>query len=96
METKEIHYDKNQRNLQCYKNREKMESKLGCSNFLSCNMINLLVIFQLTMSGFAHLVVQPKTIKDMVYTPISGSPTISVIVYAHFGGSPKLNRNTIF
>ena len=35
----------------------------------------------------------PKTKKDMVYTPMIGSPTISVIVYAHFGLAPKLNQN---
>ena len=35
------------------------------------------------------------TKKYMVYTPIAGSPTISIMIYAaHYGGSPKLNINT--
>ena len=33
------------------------------------------------------------TIKDMVYTPIVGSPKIIIIVYTHYECSPKLNRN---
>ena len=28
--------------------------------------------------------------KWMVYTPLGGSPTINVMVYAHFEGLPKL------
>ena len=28
----------------------------------------------------------------MVYTPMGGSPKISVMVYAQFQGSPKFNR----
>ena len=34
--------------------------------------------------------VLPKTNKDIVYTPMSGSPIISVVVYARFWGSPRL------
>ena len=32
--------------------------------------------------------------RDVLYTPIDGSSTFSVTVYAHFGGSPKLDRYT--
>ena len=35
----------------------------------------------------------PKKNKDMFFTPMGGSPSISIMVYAQFGGSPKLNRN---
>ena len=35
----------------------------------------------------------PKIKKDMVYTPMRGSPKTRVMVYPQFGGSPKLKRN---
>ena len=39
--------------------------------------------------------VSPITNKYVVYTPMDGSPTIRVMIYAHYGGASKLNRNTI-
>ena len=47
------------------------------------------------MPGFTHLVVQQDRIKDMVYTPIGYSPTISVMVYAQFGSSPLFSANVL-
>ena len=42
---------------------------------------------------FTLMVVHPQK-KDMDYTPIGGSTTIIVVVYKHFGSSPRLNQNT--
>ena len=78
MTTKYITYGKK-------RNRNKLENELVCANF-----IVILVVWQLTVPGFTHLVVQQKIIKDVVYTPIVDYPTINGILYAHFGGSPKL------
>ena len=36
----------------------------------------------------------PITNKDVVYTPMGGSPTISVKVYVHYGVSTKHDRNS--
>ena len=64
--------------------QEKLENEMVCGNFISYQLINLLDIWQLTVPGFTHLVVHQK--KDSVYTPMGGSPTINVMVYALFGG----------
>ena len=39
---------------------------------------------------FTHLVYHKKTTQCMIYKTMDGSPTINVMVYALFGGSPKL------
>ena len=62
------------------RNRNKQENKIGCGNFISSHILNLLVISKLTVPGFTHLVVQHKTVKDMVYTSRCGSQTITVKV----------------
>ena len=48
------------------------------------------MFWQLTMSGFTHLVVHQKTIQDMVYTPMGGSLMMNIMIYELFVGSPKL------
>ena len=50
------------------------------------NLEIIMVVCQLNMSGFTHLLVH----KFFVYTPIFDSETINVIVYSIFRGSPKL------
>ena len=60
------------------------------SNFISSCTINLLVIWQLIVPGFTHLLVHKRKKKNRVYTPMVGSPTINVVVYTNFGGSSKL------
>ena len=73
--------------------QEKLENKIISRKFLSYRMLNLFVIWQLTTPWFTHLVVHQKN-KDGFFIPMDDSPIISVMFYVHFGGSPKLNRNT--
>ena len=56
----------------------------------SFQMLNILVICQLTVPGFTRIVDFRKTIRDRVYTPMGGSPIINFMVYTLFGGSHKL------
>ena len=50
--------------------------------FSDCSTFDNLEVY----SAWVHApVVSPKTIKDVVYTPIGSSPIISVMVCAHFG-----------
>ena len=48
------------------------------------------MIWQFTVPDFTHLLVHQKTNTDVVYTLIGGSTTINIMVYAIFGGPPKL------
>ena len=54
------------------------------------NLIIIIVVWKLKCFGIINLVVQQKTTQDMVYSGMSGSPTINVMVYAIFVVSPKL------
>ena len=63
---------------------------IGLKSIFLIHLTILLVLWQLTMSGFTDLVVHQKTKKYLVYTPMFGSTIINVMVYALFGGSPKL------
>ena len=47
----------------CYRNRNKLDNRLGCGNIISSRLLKLLVFWQLTMPGFKHLVVHQKTKK---------------------------------
>ena len=64
--------------------------KGGCGNFLSSKMLYFLVIYQLIVPRFKHLVVNQKINKDGFYTPMGDSPTINVMIYTLFGGLLKL------
>ena len=80
--TKDITYGK--------KEIGKTENKLVRGNFISSCLQNLLVICQLKVNGFEHLLIHEKQIKDRIYTTMGGAPTISVLVYTLFINSPEL------
>ena len=80
--TKDITYGK--------KEIGKTENKLVHGNFISSCLQNLLVICQLKVNRFEHLLIHEKQIKDRIYTTMGGAPTINALVYAHVGGSPQI------
>ena len=65
-------------------------TSIGFKTKISYSPKILLVVYYFTMYGFTHLVVNQKTNQYMVYTPLGGSPTINVMVCAHFEGLPRL------
>ena len=69
-----------------------MEKKLEYGNFLSFWLLIPLNISQLIVPGSTQLVIHRK--KNGVYTPMGGSPTTSVLVYALFRVSPQLKAKT--
>ena len=91
MKIEERYNDKNQFNLRCYRNRKKLEIRLEFGNVLYFQILNLLVIWKLEITGFTHRTIHQKNKKQMIYTPIGGSPTINIIVYLHLGSLTRLN-----
>ena len=51
--------------------------------------LKIIFIWKLKAPGFTYLAVQLKQIKDRIYTPMGGWPTLNGMFYAIFGSSPK-------
>ena len=64
-------------------------SSIGFKTIFVINPTIFMVVCQLALPGFTSVVFHPQK-KCIVYRPMVASPTINVMVYTKFGGSPKL------
>ena len=60
MKLEECYDDINQQCLWCYINMIKQDNIMGCGSIMYYQMLNLIVIWKLTMPVFTHLVIHKK------------------------------------
>ena len=61
-----------------------------CDEDIFCITVSYKLCWFWSDNAYVYTLVGLPINKEMVYTPIGCSPTINVLVYAHFGFSPKI------